>query len=181
MKIPQAPAMIRVIAISHLVFGGFSLPCSLCVSWLAIFNPALSGGHGEQLQRAFLKQHIPGYESMFAGLALSSFALSTLLIPAGLGLLALKPWGRWTTVCFALGMLLTMSAFLVFALGYERPALLKFYVKQPDVVPGAWLTAIPALPGIVYATVVLVMMLLPKLSAAFANQRSLAGGANGGT
>lgn len=172
MKQHSAPAIIRVIAISHLIFGGCSLPCSLCVSWLAIFNPALSGGHGEQLQRALLKQQIPGYESIFAGLALSSFVLSTLLIPAGLGLLALKPWARWTTVCCAIGMLLTISAFLVFALGYERPALLQYYARQPDVVPGPWLTAIPALPGMVYSIAVLAIMFLPKVSAAFNNQLS---------
>src|SRR5262245_55457548 len=107
MERPPAPAMIRVVALSHLLFGGVSIPCSLCVSWLAIFNPALSGGHGEQLQREFLQQKIPGYELIFASLALTSFGLSFLLIPAGFGMLAVKPWSRWLTVGFALGMILT--------------------------------------------------------------------------
>lgn len=49
MKTQQAPTVIRVVAICHLIFAGCSLPCSLCVSWLAIFNPALSGGHLEKL------------------------------------------------------------------------------------------------------------------------------------
>src|SRR5437868_8585379 len=79
MKNERVPAVIRVISISHLIVGACFLPCSLCVSWLAIFNPALSGGHGEVLQRAFLEQQIPGYGSIFAVLALSSSALSTLL------------------------------------------------------------------------------------------------------
>lgn len=81
----------------------------------------------------------------------------------------MKRWARWTSVCFAIGMLLTMSAFLVFAVGYERPALLRYYATMPNVVPAPWLTATPALPGLVYATGVLVVMYLPHVRAAFAD------------
>jgi hypothetical protein len=197
MQTVNRPAGVLVIAIFHFIFGGVGLLCNLCGAGGQAINANKSFGskgnaEEERIERdaeAVLNRKAPGYHAVEVGDIVVSLLANGVLIAAGVGLLLLKPWARITSISWAALILLVK----VFVAGYYIlvvfPALSAAFREALGDVPaqqrqaaesvitflkGA-LIASPCLVSI-YAVVVLIVMLLPGVSAAFSGAAMAGGG-----
>jgi hypothetical protein len=109
---PRRPTSVTVLAVLHLVFGGFGLLFGLCSGvMLAVgpvnFVPAPPPGAATKTpfptdlaarQQRFLEQKIPYYKAITAGQIVVWLIFSGILIVAGIGLFGLRPWSRTLSI-----------------------------------------------------------------------------------
>src|SRR5262249_4727947 len=108
--------------------------------------------------------------------------LQVLLIVAGIGLLNMKGWARVLSIFYSVLMILMQIGYLVFAIALANPAVHRwqedFNRRFPGLVAGGQsdpatnnlFAVIGSVLVILYSVVLLIMMLLPGLSAAFAGR-----------
>jgi tetrahydromethanopterin S-methyltransferase subunit F len=108
-----------------------------------------------------------------------SLVVSLILIAAGLGLLKMRPWGRTTSIVYAVLVIVSQVAQFVASTVYVNPIVDAWMADWTARHPGAempfGITTSPILGilgtlfGMVYAVVLLVFMLLPSIRQAFAD------------
>lgn len=97
------PRLVTLLAAFNMALGSLSLVCCFPagLGFLSSNNPAEFGGAASYLSKA-----APGFQSVELGLIGATWALSFLLIVAGVGLWRMKPWARWLCIAYCLAIVL---------------------------------------------------------------------------
>ena len=124
-----APAALTVIAVFNLIFGALALVCGCLAGG---FYAQLLGADGSSPRggsRApgrdlltFLNKEIPGYSTLEIGRIGLLFLLGGLLLAAGAGLLARRPWARWLSIGCAVTMIFLQIGNIFFQTTLVAPA-----------------------------------------------------------
>jgi hypothetical protein len=185
MKAQQRPTMILVMAILNIVFGGFGLMGSLCGGAFTLIFMNLDlpfGGQGNPVREMYslLEQRIPGYTVIMASYFVLHALLGTALIIAGIGLIRMKTWARWTSIAYSLITIVVTIANSAFTVMYVNPIMQEWSERfmrsqrpgTPNFTTNSTFNNIGSLVGTVvncsYAVALLVVMFLPSVSAALA-------------
>ncbi len=196
----QRPAAVTVMGILNIVFGSLGLLCYICggIGLLMLFNSNalnLPGGINPfEDMKVFMSREVPAYWPIAIGQIVLGFIMSILLLVAGIGLLNMGGWARVLSIIYSIITILMQIGGLIFTLAYVNPAMERWQQQfmgrvggrlPPGAMGGADSTfnnltsVVGAIIGMVYAIVLLIMMLQPRVSAAFsgrAAQDDYAGG-----
>lgn len=192
---PQRPTSVLVIAIFHFIFGGLGLLCGLfTVGSLALgaaaggnpFGPPPGGGSAQQQEMQDFQQRIKQrteQELPFqrpAGLAVAviGLLLSVLLIVSGAGLVQMKSFGWYGSVAYGVASLLIQISSLLYNLLYAMPISQRIMDEElkahASLAPMAGfmqiifpMTIAILTLGLIYPAIVLIVMSLPHVRAAF--------------
>jgi hypothetical protein len=190
----QWPTSILILAILHLVAGGFGIfgscysvvimatACSAS-SPATVVTPAPTNQPGRPSTSAppsasqimkYYEEHIPGYKAFtFTALAVD-LVLDLMLLASGIGLLLMHPWARVLSLIYApLSILFHVISF-AYQLIFVMPATHDIFAQMSSVGPmGSLLAAITDISLIVsslviiYPIVVLILLLRPSTVSAF--------------
>jgi hypothetical protein len=185
----QVPTAVVVVAIFHFIIGGLGLLSNLCggiillvtggdLSRLVAFVPEAQ--RQMEVQQRILNERVPFY-ALYQGEGLVvGLVFSVLLIASGVGLLRLRPWGRTLSLVYVpLSIPQTLfGAFYTFV--YVNPATQEAVrqTPQPNLQAAqvsaqasgmmtTMLTAFIFLVVLAYPVIVLIVMMLPSVVAAF--------------
>ncbi len=123
---------------------------------------------------------IPGYATYMAIMSIIGCITGTALLVSGIGLLRMRSWARWVAVAYCPVAILLQIANTAYTVIIVNPAKAEMMNKlnanlpQSEMVDNIVTIASGAL-GLSYAVVLLVMMLLPGVSAAFAGRLPMPG------
>ena len=182
------PTAVLVLAILHLVGGGLGLVMDACGGAAAAAGGSFSPGAGQSPQakaqqdfqkrlQQHIEQELPANRAItYASLAVS-LLLDVLLLAGGTGLLSMQPWARTVSLVYAVLSILT-KVFTLVNLAFTWPVMDKFIqqeaAKDPNL--GPLTSMMPAILGVtavftlllmIYPVVVLVILLRPRIAAAF--------------
>jgi hypothetical protein len=183
------PTSVLILAILHLVGGGLGLLFGLIGLVMqavtmnnaaAVAAPAPSAvtaqNFGVALTR-YAETNVPGYNAVQFGGTAFGLLLDVLLLAAGMGLLYMQPWARVTSLVYAVLSILYHLLTLVYSLAFILPVTNEFIDKvsgNPGMGPmatgarfGAVAGMLAAFAFILYPIIVLVVLLLPRVAAAF--------------
>jgi hypothetical protein len=181
----ERPAAVTTMGILNIVFGSLGLLASTCCGIGFLFalsvSEALPGGINPMRHLMdFLNREIPGYTAYLILSFVVSFLLSVLLLTAGIGLLNMHSWGRVLSLICGGALFVTQVGSLIYQLAYVNPAMARWELEMARAAggrlpPGGFgnfttnniTTAVAAILGAAYAVVLIVMMLVPHVSAAF--------------
>jgi hypothetical protein len=184
----QVPTAVVVVAILHFILGGIGLLSSLCggialavgggdIGRLFAFNPEMQ--QQIETQQRVVTEHAPFYVAWQVEGFVVGLVLSALLVTAGVGLLRLRSWARSFSLVYAvvdiLQTLLAASYTFVFYLPAYQEAVRQTHYRTAQEAEIARVTAqsmgigmaFGFLLTLAYPVVVLVIMLLPSVAAAF--------------
>jgi hypothetical protein len=182
----QRPTSVLVMGILNMVFGALGLLFSLCaggiIGWLRYGHmPTPSNQDALDVYRSVIEKEAPDYFQMIWISLGASIGLLALLFIAGIGLIAMRRWGRVLSIVFAIAFILLQSGGLVWNIKVG-PAAQHAQVEMNKAFSPQQGQAMSEDPGlgigtgvvfyvleIVYCLVLLVMMFLPSVRAAFAN------------
>jgi ABC-type transport system involved in cytochrome bd biosynthesis fused ATPase/permease subunit len=131
----------------------------------------------------FMKAEIPGFLAVQVSSLVVHLILGVVLLISGIGLLNMGGWARIAAIAYSIVTIVVQLAELVYQLFYVNPVVNRWlqrelqranFGKAPPEAAGFLATfitigsVIGAFIMIGYAVVLLIMMLLPKVSAAFA-------------
>jgi len=184
----QRPTVLTVMGILNIVLGSLFVLCNICGGIGLLFG---ASGQGRQFQGGpnpfaeinelfnFLQAEIPSFVVIKVCELVVSLLASVLLVIAGIGLLSVRNWGRILSIAYSvIGILVTLGS-LVFTLAIVNPATERFINArlaiggQPGMNNTAFnsiVTVFSAVISMAYAIVLLIMMLLPSVSATFAGR-----------
>jgi hypothetical protein len=190
---PRRPALVTWVAVFHLIFGGLFLLCGVGVGVTQLTGVGKQGGPppaGEppaqkewreyrEQYRQRLEEADPWVKTLDpVHASISLLLLPLLLVVAGVGLLMMRKWGWWASVAFGVLCLLVQIYYILFTLLYVFPTggrvveeLLPDYPTLAGAAP--LLRLMPALNAVLsalimlYPAVVLLIMMLPSVRAAF--------------
>jgi hypothetical protein len=186
----RRPAVLTVMGILNIVFGSLGLLCNLCagLSLLLSLGGAMQAGQGQgggnpfgedPEMVAFLRAEVPGYAAVRVIQVVVGLATCVVLILAGIGLLKMQRWGRMLSIAYSIvGILVTLGS-LVYTLALVNPAMGRFLAGRVAVnnLNSTQLLAIinvvtvaVAILSMAYDVILLIMVLLPSVSAAFAGR-----------
>jgi hypothetical protein len=189
----RRPTSVTVIAILHFVFGGVGLLCGICVAVgdlagmsesLAAADPAAREKLAEQKRRKEVtdqvnREMIPLYRPYTVTNRVLSVISTILLLVSGVGLILLRAWGRWLSIVWAVQSLGTNLLATVYLFLFFQPAQAEVMRRLPPQNEQEQLAhqfAGPLAPACtcmfaIYPTVVLIIMFLPTVVAAFRVRR----------
>jgi hypothetical protein len=177
--------------ILNIVFGSLFLLCNLCVGvvlLVAVGGSAQGGLFGPAENPFpdmwnFMKAEVPAFAALTIGEVIANVLLSGCLIVAGIGLLGVQAWARALSIAYSVLTILTKIGSLIFTLAVVNPATARWeqdYLRRHGLIGQAsatgdaafnnLLSVIGAVIGMAYAIVLLIMMLLPSVSASFAGR-----------
>jgi hypothetical protein len=183
----SVPARVTVIAILHFVFGGLGVLQGICAgAMMAVgMHPIfISGGPRGTREREFFQEMQSAIESapayhlaQYTNLA-GDLLISVLMVVSGVGLLRMRPWGRFLSILYAILSIGIKVFALIYALGFSLPAINKFMEMHPQSAQEvqlifillkmiAVITPVILLVYMIYPITVLIIMLLPSTRAAF--------------
>jgi len=186
----KRPTVLTVMGILNIVIGGLFLLCNLCVGIFALAflgmseqgGPLAVGINPIRDWWTFMQAEVPGFAVITLGELVVNFVLFALLIVAGIGLLNVQNWARVLSIAYGILTILVKIGILIYTLAILNPATERWqqdffrrHVGGAAAPPG--LESSPmnnvfqlfgTVLGMTYAIVLIIMMLLPSVSAAFA-------------
>jgi hypothetical protein len=188
MQTVNRPTAVFVVAILQFVFGGLSLVLDLCGGAMQAGGPGMFGGGGAQAQmqaemtfemEKAMEKRLPNHKFIGACLLVLDLALCGMMIGGGVGLVQMRPWGRKITIAYALISLVMKVVNVAMAALVSAPATrevmgaMAMQGRQPpgfgqmmDLMTSAMTWGPMCLA--IYPIVVLVIMLQPHVTEAFA-------------
>ena len=191
---PHRPTSVLVIAIFHFILGGLGLLGGLfgIASSVIVYSqsstpapapaaarPAGPAGITVAAQNQFLNARLPYWKEIGILFNLLDFAISVLMIVAGVGLVQMKPWGRTCSLVYGGASIVSQVGRLIFTVGFFLPAMSDFYDSLAS--PGSGLPpgfsnimkwaliggVAVSLLGFVYPIIVLILLSRRSVLAAF--------------
>jgi hypothetical protein len=182
------PTAVLVLATLHLVGGGLGLVMDVCGGAVVVGGSSFSPGAGQspqakaqqELQKRLeqrLNEEMPARTAMtYASLAVS-LLLDVLLLAGGVGLLSMQPWARTLSLVYAVLSILA-KVFTLANLAFTWPVINQVIEQEAarnpnlgpitSMMPGILgLTAVFTLLLMIYPVVVLIILLRPRVAAAF--------------
>jgi len=188
------PTSILVVAIFHFIFGGLGLTCGLCgvIGQAAGGNKMFAGGGAggqnkmQEEMEVFMQQKNPHFKAAQYASIGANLVLSLFMVISGLGLLQMASWGRILSIIYGvLSIGHSLLGFLDYIL-FQMPVM-KEFIAQYRPAPGQageaekvalkvmdvilTFTAVMPLVFMIYPIIVLVIMLRPKIAAAFRGEK----------
>jgi hypothetical protein len=186
--VTKRPTVLTVMGILNIILGSLFLLCTLCtgifvlmmVNRSSIFDVRGVNVLGDMWD--YMKREVPAYPAVTIGSVVEGLLADTLLVIAGIGLLNMQSWGRVLSIIYSVTTILMQVFTLIFTLAYVNPATERWQQDFARRVGGgipaggmggdSTLNNIGSLVGtffaIAYAVVLLIMMLQPRVGAAFA-------------
>jgi hypothetical protein len=186
----QRPTAVLIVAILNLVFGGLGVLAMLCgglgllllIALAANAPPPPGGGPNPLKELGDVFAKIPGYIPYMIVSSVLNSVMAIALIIAGIGLLKMRPWARWTSVGYAVYAIASTIVGLIYTLAVVNPAMAEwqrdFARRQgAGVQPSTFgsntaVTIFSSVLGMAYAVALLIVLFLPHVSAAFAGRSS---------
>ncbi len=179
-------------AILNFLFGGIGIVGTLCggaMYFIFINLPDTQPGQPEfPNAMKFLSKEIPGYTAYMTASMVVGFALATALVLAGIGLLGMRPWARATCIVYAVMTIIVQLVGFYYTMTYISPAMERWSQQivrnlppgMPNIGANPFFQNITAAMGLVfsvgYAVALLIIMFLPRVSAAFAGRSTAQAG-----
>jgi hypothetical protein len=185
MPTSNRPVAVLVMAILNIVFGAIGCllnGCCLCslplLPNLAAASKNAPNPDLEVLAAAY--QDLPLWRASTLGMAGLDLALAALLLIAGIGLIAMRPWGRITSILYGFLRGLTEILGIAFWILYLEPAGQNWQSAYKQQHPNASklfgtgfsTQYINGALAVAYAIALLVVMSLPHVKAAFGSTTS---------
>ncbi len=190
---PQRPTVVLVLAILHLIGGGFGLIVVLCSGVGLLTLGAMSGGAGGAGGQAppgssvhmqmYLAQNAAGYMPEQIVYMVLGLILAMLLLMCGVGLLMMQPWARYLSFVYAALSIFRAVGNIAYTLFVLWPVTDKYIETHlaPNMPPGAGVGGKMGFFGgvafqvafILYPILVVVLLLIPSVAQAFARGRAL--------
>jgi hypothetical protein len=188
----KRPTSILVIAIFHFIFGALGLLWGLflMLGVLLILShpkPAAVAPNPNQPTVLAINDYVearaPFRREAQVAVVLAGLFLSIVLLADGIGLLFYQPWARFVAIGYGALSILYQASWLLYAILCILPLQLAFYdaspaggaqAQGPDLggrTGAACGDVLPAL-GLIYPAIVLIVMLLPSVAAAFQGGRA---------
>jgi hypothetical protein len=191
----ERPTIVLVMAILNIVMGSLCSVSQLCtVGSLAFMSqlgnmPAPPGPQGtpNPLQEVSkMYDYVPGFYAITISYAALAIILQVVLIFAGVGLLYMRPWARWTSVGYSVAVILLSFAHMIYGIVYVQPGMERWqrdFLAKMSVGPapppppsspiaGVASAGVGFVMNIIYPIALLIVMFLPMVGAAFAGKRS---------
>jgi hypothetical protein len=195
------PTILLVTAIVNFVLGGLAILGSFCAGLALVVTANLAlpgapgpGGVSKPMPNlmTILEKHLPEHRAVVFGTMALNLVLALALVIGSLGVLRLRPWGRWTCVVVAVLGALTQIAGTVYNIRYVNPIMPEYQremeewqrqlvPKGPAAGPQVQIPSMsldPAVTNVLsliapslvtgYALFLVVVMFLPSVRAAFA-------------
>jgi hypothetical protein len=138
MQTSNRPTSVLVLAIFDIIFGSLGLICMVCAGIGLATGSALSGlgppgGQNQpdmNAQRKFMADHIPGYAAYEIGILVLGLLMASVLLAAGIGLLKMQNWARWTALGYACVRFLVALFEVVFTILVVNPVSVEYLEEQ---------------------------------------------------
>ena len=187
----ERPTSVIVIAIFQLIFGGLGLMCNLCAGIVLLaggpqaFQFAGAGPNpGTTLQEEmekFQSEKLPQAKAVQAVGFVTSLLFALMMVASGIGLLKMQPWARTLAIVYAIAGIANALFTTIYALMYTAPMMREFIAlkkSQGNLKPQETITinalelstnlaGYSPLLFLVYPIIVLIILLRPKIGAAF--------------
>jgi hypothetical protein len=191
---PKRPTSVTVIAVFHFIFGGLGFVCGMCgivgqgVGMTGSQFGAPQGGAQTAQQKEIqdfqqrvkerTEEELPLQKTLAPVNIGLNLALSLLLLISGLGLVNMQKYGWWGSILYGILSILMQVYLLLFSALYSMPIgqriLNEELAKHPAMqgFSGIFQAVGPlaitlALLGLIYPIIVLIVMSLPRVRAAF--------------
>ena len=199
----KRPTSVLVIAIFHFIFGGLGLLCGLPslvmqASGMGRAGAApAAGATQQQVEMQEMQAQVQQRTEKEAPLQktlgpinlVANLLLSLILVIAGFGLVKMQPWGWWGSLAYAGASILMQIYLILFNVFYSMPIAGRILDEElksrPTLQPlaGFLQLIIPlaiglAVLGLIYPTIVLIVLSRPKVRAAFRGHTADADGAD---
>ncbi len=181
----RRPTAVTVMGILNIVFGSLSLLCVTCLGLVFLFM-ANQSGFGNPVFEIWdaMKREMPAYPAVTTASLILGILMAAMLILAGIGLLNMQGWARVLSILYSIVMVLSQIGLLIFQLAYVLPGIQRVQQNfaaafgpgpgnSGDQTAGTVWNVLVATVFIVYAILLLIMMLLPGVSAAFSGHAGL--------
>jgi hypothetical protein len=189
------PTVVLVMGILNIIFGGIGLLCGLCGVLTTVFKDSLGkmlagipgAGQSIEAQQQMMEREIPNFTAIQTTSQVVTLLFAVILLLGGLGLVFVRKWGRWCCLFYALTMPVIQIANLYWTITQVNPVAIKAQVEsqaemmkkmnQPNPMPqdtSLMVMAANVMAGlmvgivVIYCLILLVTMLLPSVSRAFA-------------
>ena len=175
----KRPTALTVMGILNIVLGSLGLLCTCFGGLMLLFlaNPPAELRQDPNIkavlaQMEFVAREVPSYKAVTVSQLVAGLLLTLLLIVTGIGLLYVKKWARIGCFFYCVSTVLLNLAGLAYALLVVNPAQARF---QPagggdGNIFNNLISVVSALFGVAYAVILLIVLLLPGVAAAFAPQ-----------
>lgn len=190
----ERPTAVLVMAILNFVMGGLGLITFLCCGLGSLLAtnlfldfigkaappPTKGGPDPSELTKMF--DHVPGYYPVMGTHMVLCAGLCILLIAAGVGLLNMQTWARYSSVAASVFFIFLSFINLAYNIAVVQPGLERWQrdfaaklggtASPPAFGPSTTMNVVMAIFGfllyIAYPVALCVVLFLPKVSAAFA-------------
>ena len=173
------PPAVTFVAVANMVFGVMGILCACFNGVVMGFMASISANDPDPFLQGigqywdFIVRNIPAYVPVEIALSVYHLVISVLAIVGGIGLLSLRSWGRALALVFGMSMILVQFSYLMFFFAFVNPVLNRFEGRQQgfggDGLFGTGvLEAASSFIALAYAIVVVILLFLPTVSAAFA-------------
>ncbi|HTL34290.1 MAG TPA: hypothetical protein VL326_14280 [Kofleriaceae bacterium] len=160
---PPPPRSIKTIGTLNLVFAGLGLLGSLMTYAMYFGGLELTPGHPNPVKEATLSS--PTYMSFLKASMVAGLVAAVVLGASGIGLRAMKNWGRKLALFYAVYGIFAAITGMVMMVKYLMPALSKLH--DPAAQGGMMGGVMGGLIGIAYPVVILVFMSKQNVREAF--------------
>jgi hypothetical protein len=186
------PSSVLVVAILQIVFGALALLLNVCGGGFQlaggnkVFMPQGNPQAAQQQQfqddlENMLKERAPYYQATQYGGLVLGLAAAAVMIASGIGLLKMRRWGRWLAIGYACYSIASTILYMVYALTVTLPIMREFVAQErlkPNLPPAqamalnmmdtmATAAAFVPLVFLAYPVVLLIVLFLPQVRAAF--------------
>ncbi|MBM4069961.1 MAG: hypothetical protein FJ271_13565 [Planctomycetes bacterium] len=173
------PPAVTFVAVANMIFGVLGILCACFNGVIMAFMASISANDPDPMLQGigqywdFIVRNIPAYVPVEIGLSIYYLVISVLAITGSIGLLSLRNWGRMLSLIFGISMILVQFAYLLFFFAFVNPVLNRFEGRQgafggDGIMGTGFLEAGSSLLALIYAIVVVILLFLPSVSAAFA-------------
>jgi hypothetical protein len=169
------PTSVTVLGILNIVFAAFGLMGIAFSIAIMFVHPAALNMKNPVLD---LMQQNPAY-AMYTNISMVIGAVFTLVLGlAGIGLLMLRPWGRWLSIAYAVFSIISLIVnSLINYYFLVMPLIDKVAAAQPGQEKAAAMGGIVGMVGgicigPIYPVILLIFMYRPNVKAAFGSQDS---------
>lgn len=173
------PPAVTFVAVANMIFGVLGMLCACFNGVVMGFMASISPDDPDPFMQSigqywqFIVRNIPAYVPIEVALSTYYLVISVLAIVGSVGLLSLRPWGRAIALVFGVSMILVQFGYLLFFFAFVNPVLNRFEGRQNAMGGGGlmgtgFIEASTSLLALIYAIVVVILLFLPRVSAAFA-------------